>query len=142
MRVFKPKYNNNGKNVKTKKWYLDFTDHLNRRHKMAAFSTKSQSEGLGRQIETLISCKIAGQSPNSDQQRWLDGISNSWRQKIVKIGLLDSRRAAAGKPLSKHLEDFQKSLLSRGNTPDYVETVIARVKRVFDECKFTQNHLK
>ena len=138
MRLFKATYKNrDGQKCKSQKWYLDFSDHLVRRHKIPAFESKRQSEALGRQVEMLISCKVAGQRPDAEQQRWLEGVPDKLRQQFVKIGLLDSKRAAAGKPLIKHLDDFQKSLLSKGNTPEYVNIVLSRVKRVFDECKFT-----
>ncbi len=138
MRLFKATYKNrSGEKCKSRKWYLDFSDHLGRRHKIPAFESKRQSEALGRQVETLISCKVVGQRPDAEQQRWLEGVPDKLRQRFVKIGLLDSQRAAAGKPLTKHLEDFQKSLLSKGNTSEYVKIVLSRVKRVFDECKFS-----
>ncbi len=138
MRLFKATYKNrSGEKCKSQKWYLDFSDHFGRRHKIPAFESKRQSEALGRQVEELVSCKVAGQRPEAEQQRWLEGVPDKLRQRFVKIGLLDSKRAAAGKPLTKHLEDFQKSLLSKGNTSEYVEIVLSRVKRVFDECKFS-----
>jgi len=138
MRLFKATYKNrDGQKCKSQKWYLDFSDHLGRRHKIPAFESKKQSEALGRQIEMLISCKVAGQKPDTEQQRWLEGVPDKLRQRFVKIGLLDSKRAAAGKPLTKHLEDFQKSLHAKGNTPEYVKILLSRVKRVFDECEFS-----
>ena len=141
MRLFKATYKNrNGVKCKSLKWYLDFSDHLGRRHKIPAFENKRQSEALGRQVETLISCKVAGQRPDAEQQRWLEGVPDKLRQQFVKIGLLDSKRAAAGKQLTKHLEDFHQALLAKGNTTEYARTVLTRATRVFDECKFTFWH--
>jgi len=138
MRLFKAQYTDRqGRKCKSQKWYIDFTDHLGRRHRLPAFENKRQSEALGRQIQDLIGCRVARQRPDAEQQRWLESVPDRLRQRFVKIGLLDSKRAAAGKSLTKHLEDFEKSLLGKGNTPEYVAIVLSRVSRVFDECKFT-----
>ena len=72
MRLFKATYKNrSGQRCKSQKWYLDFSDHLGRRRKLSAFESKKQSEALGRQIEELISWKVAGQRPDAELQNWL-----------------------------------------------------------------------
>jgi len=90
---------------------------------------------FGRQIERLVSCRIAGQLPDRQLTLWLEHVPEKLQNRLVSIGLLDSTRVAAGKPLSKHLEDFHKSL-KVGNTKRHADVTCRRVKRVFDSCGF------
>ena len=61
MRVYKATYKDrNGKRRKSAKWYLDFADHNQLRHKIPAFADKRLSEAPGRNIEALVNCRIAG----------------------------------------------------------------------------------
>jgi integrase len=68
--------------------------------------------------------------------RWLEQIPARSLDKFVKIGLIDSKKATAGNPLSEHLEDFKRSLLTKGNTTGYVKTVISRTRRIVLGCDF------
>jgi len=79
--------------------------------RFAAFTDKAQSEALGRQIEQLVNYKAAGEQPDPQLSRWLEQIPAKLKERLVGIGLLDARRAAA-KPLAKHLKDFEQSLLA------------------------------
>jgi len=87
-----------GKKRQTKNWYVELTDHLRIPQRFPAFEDKRQSELLGRQIERLVNYKVAGEQPDAQLSRWLEQIPPRLRNKLVKIGLLDSKRAAAGKP--------------------------------------------
>ena len=57
MRVFKPKYRDRatGKLREAQKFYIDFTDHLQVRHRIPApkARTKAQAEAFGRKVEDL-----------------------------------------------------------------------------------------
>ena len=90
MRLFKATYKNrSGEKCKSQKWYLDFSDHLGRRHKIPAFENKRQSEALGRQVEMLISCKVAGQRPDTELQRWIETLTRSFMKKFCSWGMID-----------------------------------------------------
>jgi len=67
---------------------------------------------------------------------WLEGMPLSMRKKLVEIGLVDSRRFAAAKPLADHLEDFHRMLLDKGNTAKHARTVKGRAERAFTACGF------
>jgi len=58
------------------------------------------------------------------------------RDKLISIGLVDPQRVAVSKPLQGHLEDFKKSLETKGCSTRHVELVTARVNRVIDGCGF------
>ncbi len=55
----------------------------------------------------------------------------------AKEGITDRFKEHRKRPLREHLEDFGQSLLAKGGTAKNAKQVKSRVKRVFDECKFT-----
>jgi len=137
MRVFRTSYKDKtGQKRQAAKWYVELRDHLQIVRRFPAFTDKRQSEALGRQIEKLVNFKIAGQQPDTELSKWLENIPGRLRNQLVRIGLLDMERAAAGKLLAEHVEDFRQALLAKGNTTNYVKLTVTRIKQVFNVCKF------
>ena len=137
MRVFRSTYRDReGKKCKTSKWYIEFRDHLQLIRRLPAFTDKRQSEALGRQIEKLVGCKVSGDPLDAELARWLECIPASLRDRLAKIGLLDSSRIAAGKLLKEHIADFGQSLIDKGDTRKQAQMTVSRVKRIVKNCKF------
>ena len=137
MRIFRTSYKDKqGQAVSAQKWYIDFTDHLSVRHRIPAFADKRQSEALGRQIESLVNFRSAGQSPDAQMCRWLETLSAGFVKKLVAYGLVDGQRAAAGKTISEHLQNFKEALLAKGGTGKHANLVFSRAKSAFDGCRF------
>ncbi len=138
MRVFRTSYTDRkGRAKEAQKWYIELRDHLGKARRFPAFTDKQQSEALGRQVERLISCKVAGGSPTPELTRWLEGTPQSLRNRLVQIGLLDPERVFGGKLLSDHIADFKQFLSDSGDTIEQVELSVSRVKRIVEDCKFT-----
>ncbi|GAH01841.1 unnamed protein product, partial [marine sediment metagenome] len=55
---------------------------------------------------------------------------------LAKAGVIDRYKEHRRKPLSEHLEDFEKSL-AKGNTKKHVMQTVHRAKTVVEGCKFT-----
>jgi len=137
MRVFRTSYRDkNGQVRQAKKWYIELRDHLQTVRRFPAFTDKTQSEALGRQIERLVRYRVSGEPLNPALSRWLEQIPARMRDRLAKIGLLDLSRAAAAKPLDDHLADFRQALTDKGNTPAQIDLTIARVERIAEGCKF------
>jgi len=137
MRVFRTTYKTrDGQTKQARCWYIEARDHLATVRRFVGFTDKRQTEALGRQIEQLVRCRVAGERPDGDLARWLEQIPQTLRDRFVKIGLLDSTRAAAGKPLVRHIEDFRQALLDKGDTGQQARQVASRVKRIVEGCKF------
>ena len=138
MRLFKATYKDrNGEKCKARRWYLDFTDHNQIRHRIPAFENKRQSEALGRNIDALISCKVAGQRPDTELQRWIEVLPDRVIKKFVSWGLLDNQRAEGGKALTKHFEDWKKSLIASGRTEGHIKAICPRVEKIIRKCGFS-----
>ena len=139
MRVFQSSYKDRrtGQTRKTRMWYAEFSDHNGDTRRVPGFRDRRLTEKLGQRLETLVASKLAGEAPDAEMTRWLEAIPDRIRRKLAEIGLIDSRRAAASKPLKEHLDDYEAALLAKGNTDKHAKLTKARAKRIFDGCKFT-----
>ncbi|MBW8039223.1 MAG: site-specific integrase [Planctomycetes bacterium] len=137
MRVFRVWYKDrHNQRKQVKKWWIQLRDHLNTIRRFPAFTDRSQSEALGRQIGRLVNYKIAGEQLDPQLSRWLEQIPQKLRDRFVKIGLLDAKKAAAGILLQEHVEDYRKSLSAKGRTEKYIAGITSALARIFTDCKF------
>jgi integrase len=135
MRLFKSTYKTRAGIRETKNWYIEFY-YQQVRHRLPAFTDKGQSEALARQIEHLVQSKGSGIQLDAQSMRWLENIPDKLRLFLVRIGLVSEHRAAAGKSLQQHLQDFRQSLQDKGNTDQHCKLVVSRIERVITGCKF------
>ncbi|MHC4702197.1 MAG: tyrosine-type recombinase/integrase, partial [Planctomycetota bacterium] len=121
---------------RTSKFYVFLPDHRQIDRKYPGFTDKRLTQALERQIKRLTSCRMAGELPDQQLMRWLESVPPRLRERFVKVGLIDSSWAGAGKPLLGHIADFKQSLLDKGNTRKQVQMTVSRVRRIAEGCKF------
>lgn len=137
MRITRAIYKDkDGKKAKSQKWYIDFTDHLGRRHKIPAFENRRSSEALGRQIEQLVTCRISGEPLDAKLEQWLNDIPDTLMKKFVSWGMVSGQRAESAKPLSAHLQDYIQVLKARHHSNDYVQRMESRANKILKDCRF------
>jgi integrase len=137
MRVYRATYKDrDGKQRKSSKWYLDVFDHNRLRHKIPAFADKRLSEGLGRNIEALVNCRIAGLEPDAKLNQWIETVPDSLLKKFVSWGLIDGQRTEITKPLTEHISDYAKVLEAKGRSKDYVVRMRNRLRKIVADCRF------
>ncbi len=138
MRLFKPTYRDKktGQQRQVKKWWIELRDHREIVRRFPAFVDKGRSHVFGLQIEKLIERRMGNQQPDADLSQWLERVPPKLAERFVQIGLLDSARAAGGKPLSHHLEDFRQSLSAKGDTAKQVQQVTRRAGKILEGCGF------
>jgi integrase len=137
MRVFKAQYKDkSGETRKSKKWYIDFVDHIQTRHRIPGFENKRQTEALGRQIEDLVSTKAAGQRPDTEQQRWLGTLSESLLKKFCQWGLLQHHRVQGSKSITQQLDEWKQSIVDEGSTKNHAIQQLNRASSIFKACGF------
>ena len=137
MRVYKPTYKDrDGKKRKTAKWYVDFSDHNQLRHKIPGFADKRVSEAFGRNIESLVNCRVAGLEPDIKLNQWIEALPDNLLKKFVSWGIIDGQRAEIAKPLTEHIKDYVKILEVKGNSKGYIQHTHNRLKQIIDDCRF------
>jgi len=138
MRIFKAYYiDRDGRKRQTKKWYIELRDHYRIIRRLAAFSEKEPSETLGRNIKSLVNCRISGLEPDTKLNRWIETVPDKLLKKFVSWGLLDGQRTEITKPLTEHIKDYIKVLEAKGYSKDYVGRSRGRLKRIVSACRFT-----
>jgi len=114
--IFKRKYNRivNGKKVKkqSKCWYVKYRD----------------ADGIEQRVKGY---------PDKDATRQM-AARLAKETALAEEGVVDRYKAHRTRPLREHIEEFRQSLLAKGNTPDYVKTVLARLTRIVEGCGFVR----
>ena len=136
MRIYKPNYTDrDGEKRKTAKWYLDFSDHNQLRHKIPAFADKRLSEAFGRNIESLVNCRLSGLEPDSRLNQWIETLPENLLKKFVFWGLIDGQRSEITKPLQEHISDYIKILEAKGIAKDSVVRTRNRLEKIVSDCR-------
>ncbi len=139
LRIFKHTYRDgNGKRHESENYHVAFTDRDGKEWTLAAFADRSVTESFAGKLQRLLACHVSGEAPDRELVVWLEKVPDRIRARLAKLGLLDPRRAAAGKPLTDHLAEFEAALGAKGQTGMYVKTTAARVRAILDGCHFTK----
>ena len=85
-----------------------------------------------RQLDKLMARRIPGERPDLELTAWLETLPVGLREKMGSIGLLDADRVASAKPLRDHLNDYKRSLVDSGATPEYAQKTFHRVTAILD----------
>ncbi len=113
--VFKRKYTAvvNGRRVKkqSRYWYIKYKDADGIERRIKGYKDKTATQQLAAQLEK--------------------------EAELARAGVIDRYKEHRKKPLSEHLEDYQRSLLAKGNTTRYAQQTIRRIRTVFNNCGFT-----
>jgi integrase len=136
MRIYKATYRDrNGQIRESVKWYVDIFDHNKLRHKIPAFADKRLSEALGRNIESLVNCRIAGLEPDAKLNQWIETLPDSLLRKFVSWGLIEGQRAEITKPLTGHISDYVEVLKAKGFSRGYIRHTQNRLKKIISDCR-------
>jgi excisionase family DNA binding protein len=94
--------------LETRKWYVEVRDAAGVLKKVAGFTDKEATQQLAAELER--------------------------RAARQQVGLVDPYEVHRRRPLAEHLIDFQTALRAKGNSPDYVELVVSRLRALADGC--------
>lgn len=140
MRLFKAQYKDKktGKTIKSRKWYVDFTDHMAIRHRLPAFESKRASEAFANKLEQLVNWVASGhcQDANTELDTWVLSLPANIIQKLVKWKLVQSQRAQATRNLTSQIDEYIQMLKARDISDDYVERMKVRLTKIVKECGF------
>jgi integrase len=137
MKLYRATFKNEaGEEQKTPKWYLDFFDHNQIRRRLKALKSEKLSAEFGRNIETLVECRLSGRTPDSKLNQWIEGLPSDLLKKFVSWGLLDGSRIEITKPLKDHIEDYAQILESKGYSRHYTVQAKNILKTILTDCRF------
>lgn len=135
MAVFKRK--RGGKDGKAEAdgvWTVQVTDHTDVRRRLPGFASRSASAELERNIRKLISIRQAGGSPDAESNRFLETAPAVVRDKLAAWGVIEGARAAAGKALTAHIEDWREAMTAGGLTKKQIVANGNKVSTIAGDC--------
>jgi integrase len=95
-------------------WYFEYQDHKGKKRMRKGFTDKSLTEQLAVKMET--------------------------NARLRRMGYIDDNQAefaeSKDSAVSKHIDDFERSLSNRKNTSKHVNLTIGRVRRIVTSCGF------
>jgi integrase len=134
MRCFKQlSKTKDGRTTTAKKYTIEVKDHLGTARKYPGCSDKRLSVVIGQHIELLAAFKKAGQPLDAQLCAWLQGIPDTLRNRLAKVGLVEPSRVAAGKPLVEHLDDYRQFI---GDITKHAKNTHNALAKLFSDCKF------
>ena len=137
MAVFKRRRaGESGKSVSSGKWTVQFTDASGIVRRLPGFTDKSATLEMERGIMRLVSARASGLAPDSEMVRFIEGLPGTARDKLTEWDVLDARRSAAGKPLADLIASWTKHMEARQLSDQYRTESVARVRRMFFDCRF------
>ncbi|MEE9128454.1 MAG: hypothetical protein V3T84_00410 [Phycisphaerales bacterium] len=138
-RVFQPEYtDHSGKKRRSPRHHVAFKDHNGVRRRLPAFTDYSASVSFGRRVRELDDLRAVGESPRGDLARWVDGLTDDVRVKLIAWSILDQRASMASRPLQGHIEDWHASILADGRVEDHAKVVRTHVDRIVNACGFSR----
>ncbi|MCZ6493994.1 MAG: site-specific integrase [Planctomycetota bacterium] len=123
---------------KSPHWHIWFKDHRGRWCRLTGFSDKTASARFARQLVKLVKLRVTDERLDRELGRWVDGLDDKVRDKLIGWSLLDRQRSMGTKPIAKHIGDWHKSILADGATEDHAGLVRVRVENIVDGCGFNR----
>ena len=95
------------KGQKDNRFTIQFRDHASLVRRVGAFRDKKASDELERGILRLVALRASGAVPDAEAARFLESVPAAVRDSLVAWGIIDQVRAAGGKRIAEHVEDWR-----------------------------------
>ncbi len=148
IRVFRRRWATAGGKVHVSgKVSIAFRDPRDIPREITSFTDEDAAKAFAWKLGRLLAYRRAGEQPDG-LAAWIADLPEDMRGFLCEIELLDSERAAAGKPLVEtdkdgkmtggHVADFQAALTARGVTEGHAVTTAERVRQIVRGCGFSR----
>jgi integrase len=135
MRIYRQTTTKDGETIEVKKWYTDAYVG-GKRNRLPLFESKPLSQRFADKLDAVIGEYQSGAGFSQDTQQWLSQLSPQMMQRLSKMGLVDTARAAARSDISQHLDDWRAALIAGGTGKKHADQNHHRAVRIFTEAGF------
>ena len=115
-------------------WTIQIVDHAGVKRRLPGFKTKSASEELDRAISRLVSIRQVNGSFSTEDNRFIESAPARIRDRLAKWNIIQGERAAAGKLLMVHVEDWRCSRVANGISKKQIANTVARTSKIIADC--------
>lgn len=116
------------------RFHIEFLDVRGQSRRVLGFKDRQTSKELAAKIERTVAIRQGGGVLAGEMLQWLESLRPELRDKLAEWGVIDPQRAAAGKLLAEHVENWGRHTAAKGRTPGYVKENTAKIKRLAKEC--------
>ncbi len=119
------------------KWYMEIRDHRGYRRRFSGFADKAATTAMAARVQAFADRRGAQLDPTPEQSVWVDQLSTLWRDRLVKIGLLDQAAASLTQPLTEHVKAYLRWLADyKGRSRQYTMNRAGELAKLLNGCKF------
>jgi len=138
-RVFRPVYRaRDGEQRSAPRWHVSFRDHNDVWRRVVGPTDHSAALAYGHKLATLVSLRAAGQPIGADLAKWLDGLADKPRMKLVEWGVVDASVSLATQSLVEHVEAWCGALKANRCSEKHISGQRRQVERLIAACGFTR----
>ncbi|HEX8911944.1 MAG TPA: site-specific integrase [Humisphaera sp.] len=114
-----------------RKYDIRLRIHDGRTVKIPGDREKDVAVRLGNRIESLVKAKANGDPPPFELRAWIDNMPEALSSRLVELGLLDQQRLERLKPLTDHIDSYEKVVAARkSNTVKHAKQQAGKVRRL------------
>lgn len=138
MACFKRKRTNgNGRSVADKTYAIEVRDHSDVLRGFSAFTDRTASQELERNLKRLVALRMSGIEPDADLARFLDVCPVAIREHLAGWGIIDFHHSTNGRLLNVMVDAWAMHLQAKECSGSHLRQAVSRVKRIFKECRLS-----
>ena len=138
MSVFRrTRTNSKGQATQDKTHTIEFRDHADIVRRVTAFTDRTASVELERQLRRLVSLRMSGLGVDVEAAKFLETCPEGVKCRLGEWGIISTQRAAAGKGMANHIADWRVSMEAKGSTPRHIRNFVSNMKRLAAACKWS-----
>ncbi|MEO1699614.1 MAG: tyrosine-type recombinase/integrase [Planctomycetota bacterium] len=99
--------------------------------RISLFKSKATSVAFCRKLERLVDSKSGGEAIDREMMAWIGSLSPYHLGRFTELRLIDPRRISTAVPLEAHLEDWHRSIVSKGSDKEHAGDTLRRARKVF-----------
>ena len=120
-----------------KRHHVEFLDTAGITRRVLGFTDKAASVELSRMLDRVVAIRQSGGILAGDMLMWLETLKPAIRDNLAKWNVIDPQRAAAGKEIMVHVEEWATVLEAKGDCAGYVKASLSRMRRLVAGCNWT-----
>ena len=120
-----------------KRYHVEFSDTADVTRRVLGYTDRAASVELGRTLDRAVAIRQSGGILAGDMLKWLETLKPGIRNNLAQWNVIDPQRAAAGKEIMVHVEEWATVLEAKGDCKGYVKASLSRMRRLVAGCNWS-----
>ena len=119
-----------------KRHHFDFIDGRGMSRTLLGYRDKTATKELAGKVEKAVAIRQSGGILAGEMLSWLEGLPGDMRDRLAEWNVIDPQRAAAGKTLVEHVEEWAEHKAAKGDCSEHVKISKAKAIKMIEGCKW------